>query len=151
MRCVELARRAGMMGWQGGLVCTAEQGPGLGRLRLGPFQTHLLCPPCRLLSNQVTKKVTSPLPTTDNIFYAGTGMLLCRSEEKVRGCRRGWMAEWSWSADLASRHAGLHPLAVLLQCWQADRPGSTNWVLKPSIPQITRPPNNATTAAGGAV
>ena len=32
---------------------------------------------------QVTKKVTSPLPTTDNIFYAGTGMLLCRSEEKV--------------------------------------------------------------------
>ena len=43
---------------------------------------------------QVTKKVTSPLPTTDNVFYAGTGMLLCRSEEKVRwrlgralGCR----------------------------------------------------------------
>ncbi|KAL4423494.1 hypothetical protein ABPG77_003627 [Micractinium sp. CCAP 211/92] len=35
------------------------------------------------LSNEVTKKVTSPLPTTDNIFYAGTGMLLCRSEEKV--------------------------------------------------------------------
>lgn len=32
---------------------------------------------------QVTKKVTSPLPTTDAIFYAGTGMLLCRSEEKV--------------------------------------------------------------------
>ena len=31
----------------------------------------------------MTKKVTSPLPTTDNIFYAGTGMLLCRSEEKV--------------------------------------------------------------------
>ncbi|KAI7840084.1 hypothetical protein COHA_006214 [Chlorella ohadii] len=35
------------------------------------------------LGNEVTKKVTSPLPTTDNIFYAGTGMLLCRSEEKV--------------------------------------------------------------------
>jgi hypothetical protein len=33
---------------------------------------------------QVTKKVTSPLPTTDSIFYAGTGMLLCRSEDKVR-------------------------------------------------------------------
>ena len=32
---------------------------------------------------QVTKKVTSPLPTTDSIFYAGTGMLLCRSEDKV--------------------------------------------------------------------
>lgn len=39
------------------------------------------CPP------QVTKKVTSPLPTTDNIFYAGTGMLLCRSEEKASA---GW-------------------------------------------------------------
>lgn len=37
----------------------------------------------RLPPPQVTKKVTSPLPTTDNIFYAGTGMLLCRSEEKV--------------------------------------------------------------------
>jgi hypothetical protein len=39
---------------------------------------------------QVTKKVTSPLPTTDNIFYAGTGMLLCRSEEKVGGCGACW-------------------------------------------------------------
>ena len=39
---------------------------------------------------QVTKKVTSPLPTTDNIFYAGTGMLLCRSEEKVGG-GGGWV------------------------------------------------------------
>lgn len=39
--------------------------------------------PAHSLRAQVTKKVTSPLPTTDNIFYAGTGMLLCRSEEKV--------------------------------------------------------------------
>ena len=51
---------------------------------------------------QVTKKVTSPLPTTDNIFYAGTGMLLCRSEEKVRGRAGGvvWGGEqglpWPW-------------------------------------------------------
>lgn len=40
-------------------------------------------PACLPLLPQVTKKVTSPLPTTDAIFYAGTGTLLARSEDKV--------------------------------------------------------------------
>jgi len=35
------------------------------------------------LRNEITKKVSAPLPTTDAIFYAGTGTLLCRSEDKV--------------------------------------------------------------------
>ena len=35
------------------------------------------------LRNEITKKVAAPLPTTDAIFYAGTGTLLCRSEDKV--------------------------------------------------------------------
>lgn len=37
----------------------------------------------RDLRNEVTKKIPSPLPGTDAIFYAGTGMVLCRSDEKV--------------------------------------------------------------------
>ena len=36
------------------------------------------------LRNEITKKVTAPSPTTDSIFYAGTGALLCRSEDKAR-------------------------------------------------------------------
>ncbi len=39
----------------------------------------------RNLQNEITKKVPTPCATTDAIFYAGTGMLLCRSEDKV-----GW-------------------------------------------------------------
>ena len=35
------------------------------------------------LSNEITKKCPSPCATTDAIFYAGTGTLLCRSEDKV--------------------------------------------------------------------
>ena len=41
------------------------------------------------LGNEVTKKVPSPLPTADGIFYAGTGTVLVRSEDKV-GCKAGW-------------------------------------------------------------
>jgi coatomer subunit alpha len=37
----------------------------------------------RDLRGDVTKKVPSPLPTTEGIFYAGTGMVLVRSEDKV--------------------------------------------------------------------
>ena len=37
----------------------------------------------RDLRGDVTKKVPSPLPTTEGMFYAGTGMLLVRSEDKV--------------------------------------------------------------------
>lgn len=36
------------------------------------------------LRNEVTKKCPAPCVTTDAIFYAGTGTLLCRSEDKVR-------------------------------------------------------------------
>jgi coatomer subunit alpha len=33
---------------------------------------------------KITKKSNSPTATTDAIFYAGTGALLCRSEDKVK-------------------------------------------------------------------
>lgn len=35
------------------------------------------------LRNEVTKKTPPPVPSTDAIFYAGTGSLLCRTEDKV--------------------------------------------------------------------
>eukprot|EP00245_Coleochaete_scutata_P006026 TRINITY_DN20136_c0_g1_i1.p1 TRINITY_DN20136_c0_g1~~TRINITY_DN20136_c0_g1_i1.p1 ORF type:complete len:1228 (-),score=277.17 TRINITY_DN20136_c0_g1_i1:960-4643(-) len=35
------------------------------------------------LRNEVTKKTAPPCATTDAIFYAGTGNLLCRSDDKV--------------------------------------------------------------------
>eukprot|EP00899_Mesostigma_viride_P004602 jgi/Mesvir1/14142/Mv12278-RA.1 len=35
------------------------------------------------LRNEVTKKCAPPAPSTDGIFYAGTGSLLCRSDDKV--------------------------------------------------------------------
>ncbi|EKX53298.1 coatomer subunit alpha [Guillardia theta CCMP2712] len=35
------------------------------------------------LSNEVTKKLSPPHATTDMIFYAGTGMLLCKAEDKI--------------------------------------------------------------------
>ena len=35
------------------------------------------------LRNEVTKQCASPLPVTDSIFYAGTGLLLCRCDDKV--------------------------------------------------------------------
>ena len=35
------------------------------------------------LRNELTKKVPPPCASTDAIFYAGTGNLLCRSEDKV--------------------------------------------------------------------
>lgn len=37
----------------------------------------------RDLRGDITKKVPSPLPTTEGVFYAGTGMLLVRSDDKV--------------------------------------------------------------------
>lgn len=37
----------------------------------------------RNLQNEVTKVCPPPCPSMDCIFYAGTGMLLCRSEDKV--------------------------------------------------------------------
>ena len=35
------------------------------------------------MRNEVSKKCPSPTPTTETIFYAGTGMLLCRGEEQI--------------------------------------------------------------------
>jgi coatomer protein complex subunit alpha (xenin) len=35
------------------------------------------------LKNEVTKKCPLPLPSTDALFYAGTGNLLCRSEDQI--------------------------------------------------------------------
>lgn len=35
------------------------------------------------LDNEMTKKCPCPLPSTDMIFYAGTGSLLCRSDDKI--------------------------------------------------------------------
>lgn len=37
----------------------------------------------RNLENEITKKTAPPCASTDAVFYAGTGMLLCRSEDKV--------------------------------------------------------------------
>lgn len=37
----------------------------------------------RNLENEITKKTPPPCASTDAVFYAGTGMLLCRSEDKV--------------------------------------------------------------------
>lgn len=36
------------------------------------------------LRNEITKKTPAPVSGTDALFYAGTGMLLCRAEDKVR-------------------------------------------------------------------
>jgi len=37
----------------------------------------------RNLQNEITKKVAPPCATVDAIFYAGTGLLLCRAEDRV--------------------------------------------------------------------
>lgn len=37
----------------------------------------------RNLQNEVTKKCAPPCATTDALFYAGTGLLLCRAEDRV--------------------------------------------------------------------
>jgi coatomer protein complex subunit alpha (xenin) len=37
----------------------------------------------RNLQNEITKKVQPPCATVDAIFYAGTGLLLCRAEDRV--------------------------------------------------------------------
>ena len=35
------------------------------------------------MRNEVSKKCPSPTPMTDSIFYAGTGLILCRGEERL--------------------------------------------------------------------
>ncbi|PNH11699.1 Coatomer subunit alpha-1 [Tetrabaena socialis] len=75
----------------------------------------------RNLQNEITKKVPTPCATTDAVFYAGTGMLLCRSEDKVTLFdiqQRSSMAELAtpfikyvvWNSDMSmvallSKHA----------------------------------------------
>lgn len=58
------------------------------RLRLDGHFGSLYCGHAHAYSAhpdpQITKKSNSPTATTDAIFYAGTGALLCRSEDKVR-------------------------------------------------------------------
>ena len=49
------------------------------------------------LRNEVTRQTPCPLPVTDNIFYAGTGLLLCRSDEKVGS--PPWKAFKAWPND----------------------------------------------------
>lgn len=49
-----------------------------------PALHHPNLPCLPALQNEITKKCPPPCTTTDTIFYAGTGMLLCRSEDKVR-------------------------------------------------------------------
>ena len=55
------------------------------------------------LRNEITKKVAAPSPTTDAIFYAGTGALLCRSEDKAMPCSCPSIA---YDQSLASHEAG---------------------------------------------
>jgi hypothetical protein len=58
--------------------------------RLQHRSQHCCCITCpaslqvRNLQNEITKKCAPPCATTDAVFYAGTGLLLCRSEDKVR-------------------------------------------------------------------
>ncbi|KXZ51367.1 hypothetical protein GPECTOR_13g856 [Gonium pectorale] len=75
----------------------------------------------RNLQNEITTKVPTPCATTDAILYVGTGMLLCRSEDKVKLFdiqQRSFMAELStpfikyvvWNNDMSmvallSKHA----------------------------------------------
>ncbi|MEW5314346.1 MAG: hypothetical protein WDW38_005854 [Sanguina aurantia] len=75
----------------------------------------------RNLQNEITKRCPPPCPTADAIFYAGTGMLLVRSEDKVTLFdvqQRTSIAELStpfvkyvvWNADMScvallSKHA----------------------------------------------
>eukprot|EP00891_Asterochloris_glomerata_P008996 jgi/Astpho2/8996/fgenesh1_pm.00133_%23_27_t len=65
------------------------------------------------LRNEITKKCAAPCASTDAIFYAGTGTLLCRSDDKVvlfDVQQRSTLAELGtpfikyvvWSADMSS-------------------------------------------------
>jgi hypothetical protein len=69
----------------------------------------------RNLQNEITKKCAPPGATTDAVFYAGTGLLLCRSEDKVRhhAC-----------SSPACMHARVHTYVSVLQllCWPAAVP-----------------------------
>lgn len=90
-------------------------------LRRCPLRRAAPLPQIKNLRNEVTKKYAPPLPGTDAIFYAGTGCLLCRCEDKMvlfDVQQRSVMAELStpfvkyvvWSQDggmvaLLSKHA----------------------------------------------
>lgn len=74
-----------------GTTCPQEAKRGLGngavfiaRNRFAVLDKSLGYVQIRNLQNEITKRCTLPCPSTDAIFYAGTGMLLCRSEDKVR-------------------------------------------------------------------
>lgn len=56
----------------------------------------------RNLQNEITKKCAPPCSTTDAVFYAGTGLLLCRSEDKVRCCLASCCLKFNSSVCLDS-------------------------------------------------
>ena len=50
---------------------------------MGPCDTGAHQILIKNLRNEVTKKCAPPCASTDAIFYAGTGTLLCRSEDRM--------------------------------------------------------------------
>ena len=63
------------------------------------------------LRNEITKKCAAPCASTDAIFYAGTGTLLCRSDDKV-GSRLKMFSEGSAAGNYAEATCGLRLAAV---------------------------------------
>ena len=83
-----LPKAAGAGGSGGGEPPEAKRGSGthatfVARNRFAVFDKLSHSIVIRNLRNEVTKKVPPPCPGTDGIFGAGTGALLCRSEDKV--------------------------------------------------------------------
>jgi hypothetical protein len=98
--------------------------------------------------------VACPLPTTDNIFYAGTGMLLCRSEEKVRGWA-GWGGAAGGGAGWMRAEGGGRGDSLAL-CVPAVLPCLASACLTPAMlrPSFVLPPSPSSLSplpAGGAV
>ena len=85
----------------------------------------------RNLQNEITKKCAPPCATTDAVFYAGTGTLLCRSEDKVGGS----LEDLSWMLHV--RHGlietvHLWTLVVLFFCtWYLNLNSGADSCLSP--------------------
>jgi len=119
-------------GGRGEVVGDARRGTGSGavfvarnRFAVLDKQTNNIV--IKNLDNEMTKKCPTPCTSTDSIFYAGTGSLLCRSEDKMILFdlqQRAAIAELAtpfikyvvWSADM-TRVALLSKHAIVL----ADR------------------------------
>jgi len=71
----------------------------------------------RNLQNEITKKCAPPCATTDAVFYAGTGTLLCRSEDKVGGQSDGPVCmTMSECAVHRALHCGRMPRTPWMSC-----------------------------------